>query len=416
MFVGYLCETITGLVGPRVELLSGSYERVLNGIGTWQATIPGTEAMAVPTRWLYPWVASLLVCHIGRDGQETPFGFGPITAMPSATQQGPDGENSMSVHLAGHDFRAILARRFLCGVGDVSDAPARGSDGKYEFQRQQLGWSGCSLGTIARCIVETVCRRPSGQLPIDYSKCPYETGLPRDDGHTRRYNGWNLSNNGADKLIDELTGCLNGPHIDFRPFYKTNGDWQPDTAGVYMLAGRESDSHIPQARDYTWDLTRPNSPAQVQSWDSSAEGLYTRSWATGEGAEAEQKFGYWTNQTMHDRGFPLLEQVNAYSSVKEFGTLLSHATQDGNAAMWPVVQATLGLDPYHIDTRPGAWNLGERVTLRHAPTYSFLDHAFLKQAMEKQTKAQGWDRVGTIFNAHADFSTGAITVKVEVDK
>lgn len=415
MFVGYLCETMTGTVGPRVDLLGGSSERVLSGIGTWQATVPGSVAMNVPAKWIYPWISSLLVCHVGDHGQEVPWSFGPITSLPNVTQQGPDGDNDMNVQLSGHDFRALLSRRFLAGPFDPSRYPKRDKDGKYDFQRCAIKWTGCSLGTIARYIVQRCCDKPNGKLPISYGRHTLQTNLPRDDGHTRTYEGWNLANNGADKLLDELSGCINGPHIDFRPYYLTNGDSYVDTAGVYMVTGVENDPHIPQTRDYTWDLTRPVSPATVASWDTSAEALYTRSWASGEGAEAEIKLGYWDNKTMADRGFPLLEQINSYHTVSSWYTLESHARADGAATMWPTVQATLNLDPYHADTAPGSWDLGDRVTLHHTPTYSFLDHAYLHLPMTEHVKAQGTDRVGTIFNAHADFGTGAITVKVEMD-
>lgn len=415
MFVGYLCETMTGTIGPRVDLLSGNYERVLSGIGTWQATIPGSVAMSVPARWIYPWISSLLVMHVNHDGSETPWGFGPITSLPNATQQGPNGDANMNVQISGHDFRALLARRFLSGPQDVSNNPTRGGDGKLPFQRQSVRWSGCSLGTIARLMVQKATQRANGALPIDYSLHKYESGLPQDEGHTREYTGWNISNNGVDKLLDELTGCIGGPHIDFRPRYWTNGDMSVDTAGVSMVTGTEADTHIPQNRDYTWDLTRPNSPAAIASWDTSAEEMYTRSWATGEGSEADQKIDYWTNQVMHDRGFPLLEQINAYSSVKNIPVLQSHAQEDGRYAEWPIVQATIDLDPYHADTQPSAWNLGERVNLRYMPTFAFLDHAHLNLPITGHVRAVAWERYATIFNAHADFSTGKITVKAEVD-
>lgn len=416
MFVGYLCDTMTGTVGPRVELLSGSSERVLCGIGTWDATIPGSVAMSVAAKWLYPWRASLLIMHVSANGTEVPWGFGPITSLPQAEQQGPNGDQDMDVTISGHDFRALLARRYLTGPSDVGvSANGRDSLGRLPCQRQSIRWSGCSLGTIARLIVSKSMDRVNGALPIDFSQQKYQSGLPYDDGHTRDYSGWNISNNGVDKLLDELSNCIGGPHIDFRPFYKENGAMYMDTAGVYMVTGTETDNHIPQAKDYTWDLTRPNSPAMVQSWDTSAEEIFTRSFATGEGSEADQKIDFWTNTTMHNRGFPLLEQVNAYSSVKNISTLQSHAQADGQVGMWPTVQVTMDLDPYHADTAPGAWQLGDRVNLRYAPTFSFLDHAQLEYPVTRHTRAMAWERLATIFNMHADFATGQVTVKAEVE-
>lgn len=416
MFVGYLCETMTGTVGPRVDLLGGSCERVLSGIGTWQATIPGAVAMNVPAKWIYPWISSLLVMHVDRKGNEVPWGFGPITSLPSATSQGPQGDADMNVQISGHDFRALLSRRYVTALRDVADSSTneRSSDGKLYCQKQSVRWSGCSLGSIARCLVQRATQRKNGSLPISYVKHRWETGLSRDDGHTREYYGWNVANNGIDKLLSELTACENGPQIDFRPFYNAGSAMTADTAGVYFLAGTEADPDLPQSRDYTWDLTRPNSPACIVSWDTSAEEMYTRSWATGEGSEADQKIDYWNNDTMHNRGFPLLEQVNAYSSVKNTSTLNAHAREDGKVAEWPVVQATIDLDPYHADTKPGAWFLGDRVNLRYLPTLSFLDHAYLHLPAARHNKVMAYERYGTIFNAHADFTTGKVTVKVEL--
>ena len=84
MWRAYLIETMSGLVGPEVEMsTNGRLDITLNQIGSATVTVQKSSLEGITTRWLRPWAQGfLLTLEVDALGGEVPVFAGPITAPP----------------------------------------------------------------------------------------------------------------------------------------------------------------------------------------------------------------------------------------------------------------------------------------------------------------------------------------------
>lgn len=361
-WAAWLCRTMTGDVIRPLDLSGGSVQHTLNGIGDWSITCAAEEVLARPVRDWYPWVTSVLICHkAGDNDMWQPVIFGPVTAMPVITRAA-GGQAADTMTLSGHDIRAILQRRLQTGYRDWP-VP----DSTWKLQHEQIMMRGMSLGTIAEKLVAiSTERREGGALPIRYRPDLWQSNLPRDDSHTRRYYAWNLHNNSIDKLLTDLTECEGGPDIVFRPGIKTDGAGNITGAYATMLHGKENQPQVPMSHPAVlWDLTAPEGPVSGVTTTFDASALWTRRWATGDGIDADVLMDVRQSRDMHSAGMPLMEDVTGYSSIITHGALLRHVDELVAAGRRPGCQWTVTAQQ---DIWPGKvgfdWFLGERVRLR----------------------------------------------------
>src|SRR5690606_16860233 len=121
-----------------------------------------------------------------------------------------------------------------------------------------LSWSGLSLATIAKRLVQTAMAHAGGALPLD---------LPADVAGTdeRTYPGYELASLG--QRLEELMGVIDGPDIAFRPYLAE------DRLGIRwrMVTG---DPLLTQpGADWTWDTSTVHGATTGLSIDRDATGL-----------------------------------------------------------------------------------------------------------------------------------------------
>ncbi|GAA2178568.1 hypothetical protein GCM10009785_01660 [Brooklawnia cerclae] len=354
----WLVETTTGAVGPQVPLAAGgSWEITLNGIESWTLSLPDRWLDTVPRRWWNKWQASALICHsCPLWPEDHPWVLGPVTSVPKAsTVTSADKQKTVIDTLSGTGLREILRWRKITGVVDWTS-----NDALDALKNSVATFTGMSLGTIQEEIVRLAIARKAGRLPIRFDERWRQTGLAQDDGHTRNYEGWNVANNDADKLITELSEVIGGPDFMLRPGLDTRADdvWR---AYATCLHGLEGQPWLPQERQIVWDATAPNGPVYGLDPAADAGGIRTRRWATGAGEGAGIAMQVSEDDGALADGMPLLEQSAAYQSVTNLPPLLDHAQADLAASSKPTVQLDLKVRGDHPQAVVGSWHVGDRV-------------------------------------------------------
>lgn len=394
-----------------LDLSAGSMQHTLNGVGEWSVTCAADTVLARPVRDWYPWAASILIMHKADSMHNAwvPVMLGPVTAMP-VMARAAGGQAADTLTLSGHDIRAILQRRLQTGWRDWPRP-----QGTWQLQHESLRVTGMSLGTIAEKLVAIATeRRFGGALPIRYRRDLWQAGLPTDEGHTREYFAWNLTNNSIDKLLTDLSECEGGPDIVFRPGVETDERNNPTKAFVTMLHGKEGQPQVPMSGPPPlWDLTAPEGPVSsvATTWDASH--IYTRRWATGDGMEADILMDVRDSPDMQSLGMPLMEDVTGYSSIVTHGALLHHVdalvAQGRRPSCQWTVTAQQDMWPCRIDSD---WYLGDRVRLRvpwELPRDDFVAVA------SKPVRMDGGEVLATVMGMKCDFSSEQATIDLQED-
>jgi hypothetical protein len=218
-----------------------------------------------------------------------------------------------------------------------------------DWAQWTVTYSGISLGTQAKRLIELLMSHTGGNLPI---VLPDDETAADDADHTRTLKGFELAT--VASRLDQLQGVINGPDIAFE------GRLTADRMGIEVLmrVGTEAQPLLFQAGgDHVFDTRVPRGGVSGLSVHRDAGGLASRSWATGSGMDKALLMARADDPTLTDGGFPLLEVAEARSTVEVQSTLDSWAA--GNlaaaAAPWMTWSATVRADmsPLLGTYRPG---------------------------------------------------------------
>ena len=227
-----------------------------------------------------------------------------------------------------------------------------------------------ALADIARDLVALAQSHTGGSLPIVME--PDEGGV-----NTRTYAGHELARVG--ERLDQLTGVLNGPDIDFAPRFTA------DRQGIewVMRTGTTSDPllHQPDSStsfgdgDHVWDARAPRSGIRSLDVVRDAGGLAYRSWASGNGTGESLVIAMEEDLSLIANGYPLLEATTTHQSVEDPATLDLHAVSDliGSMRPWTTWALSVRGDrrPLLGSYRPGDW----------ARVWVPADHLYLSQQL-----------------------------------
>lgn len=280
----FLVHFITGTIGQQVDFKDGSlnWSISLNNAETISITL---KKASLPTQnrdqWLSPFWGGLLLMW-----NEIPVFVGPILNRPSETFD--------EIQVDCGSVRNILADRL--GIPELSDWT--------KIAAATQGYSAITLATIAKQIVENCQNKPGGALPISYP-LPDVTA-PNDPDHVRNYQGFNLTNIGVDKLLQDLSNVHMGPDIMFRPRLLDSSRFTLD-----MWTGTQYSPRIPQTKVCEWDTTAVNSDVVDLSIVSTGSYMTNRVYYAGSGTDAGTKIVMVEDLTSISSGYPLLE--TAYS-------------------------------------------------------------------------------------------------------
>lgn len=378
MWRAFFVQTMTGKIGAELDLAAaGSWSIPLNGIESFDVTVPKTQLRAVGREWWRPFAASVLVSWERPDGTLVPWAAGPIIDDPAETR-GRDGVATFSCRGIG----AILEKRLVV----EQDFSAK------VIQRSIMARKGMSLGTIVQDIVEAATsRRLGGQLPI-VARSPRETGARLNQ---RTYEGWNVANNVAFKRIKEITEVRNGPDVMFRPEYVDDGiQW-----GLYH--GTAAQPAI--AQDWTMDLdsTSTLSPVADVAPSSDGENVANRVWWTGAGEGAGTLVQKAEDKAALANYMPLLEVVGSTSDTENYALLTEHALARLAAGRAPLKQLSMTIDGADPRAEIGRWHVG--------------DLARVTTGDEWMTVPQG-TRFERVIAAKGSWNTSMVTVEFQGDE
>lgn len=332
MSVRVVCgELTTGRILAEVPLTQdgASWSAVLNEAGSVTATVP---LRTLPARRRTQLLACLdptrcFLAAVTGDGLV-------IEAGPIWGHRWDDAAGALQVTAAG--LWSMWSHRLALPV-----VPAG-----QRVQSMLLTWSGLSLGTIGKRLVQAAATHTGGALPID---------LPADEPGTaaRTYYGYEMTAVG--EALQQLVEVDGGPDVAFDPYVTTDGlavRWR-------MRTGTVTDPLLHQVgEDWQWDRGAARGPLRLLSVDVDASQVATRTWVVGDGQETELLIGRADDQAAIAAGYPLLEQVTSRTSVVSEAELTAHAVATSATARrpWQTWQVeTSDTVPRLGLYRPGDW-------------------------------------------------------------
>lgn len=241
-----------------------------------------------------------------------------------------------------------------------------------------LSYSGLSLGTIAKRLVQEAQAHTGGTVPVVF---------PDDESGTseRTYPGYELATVG--QRLQELSEVEGGPEIEFAPRLtadRTGVEW------VMRVGTTASPQLVQPGMDWMVDTSVPRGALGGLSVNVDATSVANRAFAKGTGSdEATLISRPGTAPAQWSGGYPLLESVGTYSSVLEQTTLDAHAAADleTNDRPWQTWRLRVPADRRAGAARPGDWwqvRVGD-------------DHVFLEAGLYRSRMASMSGDLGSEF-------------------
>lgn len=204
-------------------------------------------------------------------------------------------------------------------------------------------YSGLSLGTIDKRLVEQAMSWPGGSLPINL---PPEETADDDEDHERTYLGADFKP--VKEALDQNTQVLGGPEYAFVPRFNSDR-----TGLVYdMRVGTNEDPLLHSDRVVRWNVTTQQSPVSDLTVDFDASNLGSISWATGGRQDDEVLVARATDFSLTDQGYPLMEIIDtSHTSVSKQATLNGYAAGNLLIAKTPTETWSFKVRAHPVDAR-----------------------------------------------------------------
>ena len=335
----WLTETTSGNVIEDLHPATGSRwaDGPLNDGGETRTVLAREDYRRVAEWAGTPFAAAIVPLWNG-----TPVAWSPITKPPEQTTAfGP-------VALTGGSIWDLLAKRLVT----VKDFGQHHGD---ELRRSAVTISDRNLGGIVQEILRLAQQRPNGALPLTFGSDP-ETGTAK---RTRTYEGFNIANISAAKLIREITQVINGPDVRFRPVLRPGR-----RVGLVVEHGIETQPVIAQHTLPAIDLTAPRpetgAPTLSAEW-SPLNRLYAS--GAGEGAGTLISPVDSTSLPASGRG-TWLEDVWSDTDTENWDLLDEKAKGRLEASRHKTVQLSVLLPNDNPTTPLNSIRLGDRVRVR----------------------------------------------------
>lgn len=296
MWTAYLYQTINGRIGPKLNYESLSWSIELNGTESINISLPKSDLPKVDLNyWLAAWWAGVVILWNG-----VPIVAGPIITRPT------ESDDSVTVNCGG--IRSILANRAVVGEFTNWD----------DLNDSNINFDNFSLGTIAQKVVQTSLKKIGGNLPINYA-VPEQNSIYDNADHERNYKGFNLQNLICDAVLTKLSNVTGGPDIMFKPRLVQDNQLMFD-----MWNGTEKEPRIRQTQTQVWDTTPQKN--QVVDMTVNYTGTYqaSRVFSTGAGTDEGILIAVNTNDTLLQKGYPLLEKVINTSNSENLAVVSDH--------------------------------------------------------------------------------------------
>lgn len=230
-----------------------------------------------------------------------------------------------------------------------------------------LSYSGLSLGTIQKRLVQEALAHLGGSAPIVF-------GADEAGTNERVYPGHELAAVG--QRLDELAQVEGGPEYDFM------GRLTSDRTGIewVMRTGTTAQPQLSQAGlDWMVDTSVARGSLGGLSVSEDASSQTNRAFAKGSGTDTATLISRpGVDAAQWDEGYPLLESAGSYSSVLEQDTIDGHAAADVEANHRPWQTWKLRVP---VDARVGAARPGDWWSVRVGDDHVFLDAGMYRSRM-----------------------------------
>ncbi|MFD5089315.1 hypothetical protein ACFWMR_01845 [Amycolatopsis thailandensis] len=301
-YTAVVYSTTTGRVLYDLDLdAEPEWSTRVNDVGGGRIIVPlpGDEKTARVREWCVPWRYSIGVLR-----GDTVCQGGPIVPYS------PDDDKTKLV-VAFKGFWELLNRRLLHNE-NWNPATAKITDPSADLSITD------SLPNIGRTIADHALgwhHRPGSDLPLDLPPV-----LPGGGTHVRNYRGYEAAYVG--QRLQELTQVDGGPDMLFQPYLTTSGGFR--YIRHRMLIGNPllTQPGAPLRFDY-------NSTLVSLSIAGDGSALANTAFVKGTGNEAGTLFGYATDTTLIDAGWPALDMVDTnHTSADQQSTLDGWAKAD----------------------------------------------------------------------------------------
>lgn len=325
MWSSYICDTISGLMITPIEIqnfswhmsvsdssLSTNTKRNIGEDGLSQISLPWAS---VPSNTpeernsiLYPMKRSIVLMW-----DNTPVIFGTIGYRV-------DSEDCTDFSLLS--IQDILSSRYL--VRENVFGKSYGGTTNDTISYNNMSLRGIAADIIRKCTRE----KPSGVLPID-TQYDGEAG-----NHQRTYYGYNVSNNAADKLLNEITNVQDGIEMRFVPYKKGNNirlRFEAGTDGEHELVNSNA------KRTLTWFS---NGRGLIEELKVSNIGPSMRVYGTGAGQDDSTLCHLAQDLSLCQTRdpWPIIESVVSDTSWDNMDLLRRHSEGTLESSKYPLCQ------------------------------------------------------------------------------
>lgn len=319
----YLFKTVSGQLGPRVEVADLSWNITINETETLDMTlVKGSIPKFDPkTPYLEPWWGGVALLW-----GDTAVFAGPIVTRPA--------EDFTTLRLSARGIRAALSKRMvvrdMVNWNNLKDPTKRlnwSTDGREDRANPKPGdtkFQNRSYATLAKYAVQESMTKLGGQLPIRF---PIPDSYPtnqvvadsvEESSHYKRYPGYEGMSHNVDAVLTSLSEEDNGPDIMFKPMLSGESIYWD------MLTG-DSDSkpEIGYIGDTVWDTTAVGGHITDLSVQYSGSNMTNRAFGIGAGSGGAQKMAISQDTSKLSAGYPLLESVESFPQITEQNPLQS---------------------------------------------------------------------------------------------
>lgn len=333
-----------GSMSATIPLSASDYQslvpQVLSGVTVWSPSGTGMRDIGVVTEPVRTFMAVLADDRV-------------IVAGPIVTREW--SEDGRSLTIAGLGQGWALSRRIAIPAtyaGRVQDA--------------SLDYTGLSLGTIVKRLVQATIAQTGGALPIV---------LPADEAGAseRHYLGFELGSTWD--RISQISKVIDGPEVALDPRLTA------DRMGIehVLRTGTLADPTLHQAgQDWYVDMSVPRGDLGGLTVKEDASSITSRAWATGKGSETALLISVASDPTAAAAGYILTESVRSYSEVSEQATLDAHAAADVDANRRPWQTWTLKIP---VDERLGQYRNGDWWSVRVGSSHPYLASGLYRSTM-----------------------------------
>lgn len=290
----YAFDMLTGQRLTPLPASKKSWKVAVNDDETITCTIPSRDPGVQKLRL---WESTVLA----RNGLLAVVDGLPVAAGPLWRRRLSEKEGTIELTAGG--LRSYFNRRVLLPI-EARTRPLVKADG-FPDTSLDVVVNGVSLGTKAKRWVQLSRLWPGGAIPMRFPQA--DEAAPNRVDTTKAIDLKRLG-----PLIDDLSGVINGPDIEFRVRYNE------DRSGVYweMRYGTELRPRLGSldAAAVEWNYGAPGASAYDLEVDEDATDVASQAWASGGNGDDKVLIARAELPRLGAAGYPLLEVTSTGNS------------------------------------------------------------------------------------------------------